>query len=448
VTDRSSEDARIIADSNRRDPLRPYQHEGVSFLQASTSALLADEMGLGKTVQVAVAVRHLHEAGVVRRVLIVAPASLLTNWSFELRRWGPDVAVRSSQGLDASERAVLWALPVPITLAGYEAMRADFLPRSPLKQVDLVVFDEAQRLKNAETDTALAARRVPADRRWALSATPLENDISDLASLATILGMLSQGAGDPSLARLLESLQGHFLRRRKADVLPELPPLLSQELPLLLTGRQLSEYQAARSGTDIEGADSLHLLAVINSLKQICNRASDGTSVKLEALLEIMNDPGGGETRIVVISQYTKTLDWLAERIPLRSIPYVGTMTYSERDRALEDFQKGPTPVALLLSLKAGGVGLNIPDATHVVLFDRWWNPAAEDQAIHRAHRFGRTLPLLVYRLRVIDSIEDRIVEISQDRQRLFDVVVEDSLTESTSATRGWSRDELLRVLR
>jgi SNF2 family DNA or RNA helicase len=123
-------------------------------------------------------------------------------------------------------------------------------------------------------------------------------------------------------------------------------------------------------------------------------------------------------------------------------------MTYSERDRALEDFQKGPTPVALLLSLKAGGVGLNIPDATHVVLFDRWWNPAAEDQAIHRAHRFGRTLPLLVYRLRVIDSIEDRIVEISQDRQRLFDVVVEDSLTESTSATRGWSRDELLRVLR
>lgn len=426
-------------------PLRPYQHEGVSFLVASRSALLADEMGLGKTVQVAVAIERLHRAGELRRVVIVAPASLLTNWAFELSRWGPTAAVRSSQGLGTEERLVLWSLPVPITIVSYEAIRSDFLPKAPLTHLDLVVFDEAQRLKNSETDTALAARRIPAERRWALSATPLENGVSDLVSLANVLGLLPNAKAEPSTADLIECLQGHFLRRRKEDVLPDLPPILSQDLPLTLVGRQSQEYEEVRRGANLE-VDAMHLLALINSLKQICNRASDDTSVKLDALLEIIGDPGGSEARIVLISQYTQTLDWLGSRLPIKTLSYTGRMSYRERDEALAEFRHGPAPVALLLSLKAGGVGLNIPEATHAILFDRWWNPAAEDQAIHRAHRFGRSLPLLVYRFRVLNTIEDKIVEISQERKRVFDEVVEDSLTEPAEARR-WNRQDLLRVL-
>ncbi|MHB1776152.1 MAG: DEAD/DEAH box helicase [Acidimicrobiales bacterium] len=425
--------------------LRRYQDEGVTFLTTSNSALLADEMGLGKTVQVAVAIDRLHRAGGLRRVLIVAPASLLTNWSFELDRWGPSVAVRNSQGLSAEERAALWSLPVPITIVSYEAMRTDFLVRPPLKQLDLVVFDEAQRLKNAETDTALAARRIPSVRRWALSATPLENGVGDLVSITNIIGLLPDRGAPPPIADLIESLQGHFLRRRKEEVLPELPPVLTQDLPLALTGQQLREYQAMRRDANLE-ADSIHLLALINSLKQICNKASDGSSIKLDALREIVGDPGGAEDRLVIISQYTQTLDWIGSELSVKAIPYTGRMSYRERDKALDEFRKGPAPVALLLSLKAGGVGLNIPEATHAVLFDRWWNPAAEDQAIHRAHRFGRSLPLHVYRFRVVDTIEDKIVEISQERQRVFDEVVEDTLAEPLPG-RGWSRQDLLRVL-
>lgn len=426
--------------------LRPYQRDGAQFLASSQSALLADEMGLGKTVQAAQAMRMLDGEGTIRRSLVVAPASLLTNWYHELVRWGPAVAVRSSYDLDATERATLWQLPIPIVVTSYDTLRADFLPRAPVKHFDLVVFDEAQRLKNPRTETALAARRLNADRCWALSATPLENGVGDLATLAQVLGLLPYGLVEPTIAALIESLQGHFLRRRKIDVLPELPPVLTQEIPLRLSGHQLDEYQTMRSSADIANSDSIHLLALINTLKQLCNRASDGSSVKLETLLEILNDPGIGDARLIVISQYTETLDWLAQRLPVRCLQLDGRMDYAARDATLEAFRQIPTPVVLLLSLKAGGVGLNIPEATHVILFDRWWNPAVEDQAIHRAHRFGRRLPLLAYRFRVIDSIEDKIVEISQTRQGIFDEVIEQELSERARSHR-WAREDLLRML-
>lgn len=427
--------------------LRPYQREGVQFLTMSRSALLADEMGLGKTVQVAMALRELHAQGLMRRALIVAPASLLTNWCAELGRWGPPVALRSTQGLDASGRETLWKLPVPLTVTSYEALRSDFLPVAPLKHLDLVVFDEAQRLKNPQTDSVLAAHRVPADRLWALSATPLENGISDLMTLAKVLQLLPRRATEPSLAVLLESLQGNFLRRRKSDVLPELPAVLVQDIPLSLTSRQEVEYLEARRDFDVGKADSSELLVLINTLKQICNQASDGSSSKLDFLLDILHDPGISDARIIVVSQYTKTLDWLSRQLPVRCVSLTGSLSYRERDGALLSFRDGPTPVVLLLSLKAGGVGLNIPEATHAILFDRWWNAAAESQAIHRAHRFGRELPLHVFRFRVVGSIEDRIVELSSGRQQLFDEVVEESLSPVVVGSGGLTREALAQLL-
>jgi len=426
--------------------LRAYQEQGVQFLEDSAQALLADEMGLGKTVQVAVALARLRETGGLRRGLIVCPASLQLNWTRELRRFGPQCAVRSTQDLNESDRHWLYKLPVPIVVTSYEGLRADFLPVAPRTDFDVVVFDEAQRLKNRDSMTTWSAHRASGARTWLLSATPLENGVSDLGSLAEVLDLLPRGSADSEdVARVQEAFQGHFLRRRKVDVLPELPPLIDQELPLRLVGVQRREYEDLLLDHQWNGSVA-DLLALITRLKLVCNRASDGSSAKLEALRVILDDPATEPAKIIVISQYTETLRWLADVLAEQTMLYVGDLSPSQRDQALRAFQESERTTVLLLSLKAGGVGLNIPAATHVVLFDRWWTPAAEEQAIARAHRFGRTGSLLVYTFRVSDTVEDRIVEIARRKSELFDNVVEGEMVAAAEGA-GWSRRDLLSVL-
>lgn len=426
--------------------LRPYQLAGRNFLASSSAALLADEMGLGKTVQVAAAIGQLRAGRSFRRGLIVAPASLLTNWLQELARWGPRLAIRTTSGLSRRERRVVWDLPIPITITSYETLREDFLPVAPVVDLDLVVFDEAQRVKNPAAEVTIAARRVDASRRWALSGTPLENSVGDLASLAEVLGLISVTGKEASLPDVLEALQGRFLRRRKLDVLPELPPILDQELPLDITTDQRREYEAELAGSEYDQASRADILALITRLKQICNFATTGASAKRDTLLDILNDPGMSDAHVIVVSQYTETLKWLAPQLPCATQLFVGSMSQAARESALTAFAESQEASALLLSLKAGGVGLNIPHATHVVLFDRWWNPAAEEQAINRAHRFGRELPLTVYRFRTVGTIEDQIVRIIGERRQLFDDVVNEQLA-GDEASERWTREELLRLL-
>lgn len=423
--------------------LRRYQEQGVKFLNDAPSRLLADEMGLGKTVQVAVALARLRAARQLRRALVVAPSSLLLNWQRELARFGPACAVRTTSDLDEDGRRWLYRLPVPITVASYEAVRADFLLMPPTNDFDVVIFDEAQRLKNRESTTAIAARRISAGRRWLLSATPLENGVADLGSLAEVMRVLDgRSADDPRL--VTAALQGNFLRRRKADVLPELPALIEQEVPLALTGRQRTEYDSLTDGVATDGSMA-DLLAAITRLKQVCNRGAGGESVKLDALRVLLDEAAHERPKFIIISQYTETLRWLSERLPFRALLFVGDLSHEERDDVLTDFRSTNDSAVLLLSLKAGGVGLNIVEATHVVMFDRWWTPAAEQQAVARAHRFGRETPLLVYSFRVVDTVEDRIVEIAAGKRRLFDDIVEGALTED--ATPGWTRQDLLEVI-
>jgi SNF2 family DNA or RNA helicase len=424
--------------------LRRYQEQGVVFLSDGPSRLLADEMGLGKTVQVAVALDRLRQAGGLRRALIVAPSSLLLNWQRELARFGPRCAVRTTLDLTEEDRRWLYRLPVPITVASYESVRSDFLVEPPDVAFDVVVFDEAQRLKNRDSVTAIATRRIRSDRRWLLSATPLENRIGDLGSLAEIMRLLEPRHVDDPI-RVTEALQGAFFRRRKVDVLPELPPLIHQEIPLLMEGAQRLEHDVLAEAASSDGTVA-DLLALITRMKQVCNRGSNGDSVKLDALHVLLEDAAEEHFKFIVISQYTDTLHWLSDVLDLRTLLFTGDMSQRERDETLTAFRAAQGSAVLLLSLKAGGVGLNIQEATHVVMFDRWWTPAAEQQAVARAHRFGRTLPLLVYSFRVVDSVEDRIVTIAAHKLGLFEEIVEERLTSSAADT-GWTRRDLLRVL-
>ena len=441
---------RNLAESQLHIPakLHDYQWEGIAFLYRSHSALLADEMGLGKTVQTAVALALLLNGGSeISRVLIVAPSSLTINWMEELETWAPSVTARRVQG-SARAREAFYLLPIPILVSSYEQIRYDGLDRIPSDTFDLVVLDEAQRIKNKNSATALACRLLPRKRAWALSATPLENDEDDVAS---IVGFLDPMVGrNLSTANLAKKLGSVMLRRRKSDVRAELPPVILQDLKLSLSTSQRERYndlwvnRATTVGSNVTDGDiSAALLGLITRLKIICNfDVAANTSSKLDALKAI-SESAGKSARILVFSQFVETLHWISDRIDLPHDLLTGSMSLTERQTVIDRFKADSVPRGLLVSLRAGGVGLNLGAATHVVLFDRWWNPAVEVQAIYRAHRFDRDDPLHVVRFLVTDSIEERIAAILDRKKRLFNEIVESA----EKTTYRFTKKELMEIL-
>lgn len=432
---------------NVPETLHEYQWDGVAFLYRSSGALLADEMGLGKTVQTAVALAILlHGQNAVNRALIVAPASLTVNWMRELAFWAPSITARRVTG-NARAREAYYLLPIPVLVASYEQVRFDALDRIPAGTFDLVVLDEAQRIKNPDAATSFACRLLPRDRAWALSATPLENDERDVASILRFL--------DPAMRRQLSrssmagQLENRMLRRRKTEVRAELPPVLVQDLEVDLSDEQRTTYddlwfgRAATIRSTMRDDPGIALLALITRLKIVCNYDTDSRkSSKLEALRTIM-EGAGRDARILIFSQFVETLLWLSERLVFPHDLLTGSMAMDARYGAIAAFECSAAPRALLISLRAGGVGLNLGAASHVVLFDRWWNPAVEVQAIFRAHRFDRELPLHVIRFLVVDTIEERIARILARKEELFDEIVE-----SVEMTHHrFTREELMDIL-
>lgn len=442
------QDLRNVAEDQLKLPadLHPYQWEGVAFLHQSTSALLADEMGLGKTVQAAVALTLLlNGKSEIDRALIVAPASLTLNWMSELATWAPSLATRRLQGAAASRKA-FYLLPIPVLVSSYEQIRQDGLDQIPRGRFDLVILDEAQRIKNQNSATALACRLLPRKRAWALSATPLENDRKDTASILAFLD--PDIHRDPDASRLKKRLETMMLRRRKREVRAELPAVIAQDLHLELSAAQRVTYDdlwTARTALISEDRKDSNtaMLGLITRLKLICNYdVASGSSSKLEALRAIC-EGAGQSARILVFSQFVQTLRQISQRIGIPHDLLIGSMSAAQRQRSIDQFRTGQTPRALLISLRAGGVGLNLGEATHTLLFDRWWNPAVEFQAVYRAHRFHREEPLHMIRFLIRDSVEERIAEVLDRKGALFDEIIE-----SVEGTRNrLSKTELMAIL-
>ncbi|MDI3098283.1 SNF2-related protein [Streptomyces sp. AN-3] len=453
--------------------LRDYQLRGLAWLDLMTSlglgGCLADDMGLGKTVTVIAL--HLKRAR-TEPTLVVCPASLLGNWQREITRFAPGVPVRRFHGPDRT----LDDLTGGFVLTTYGTMRsaAATLAERPW---GMVVADEAQHVKNPYSATAKALRTIPSPARVALTGTPVENNLSELWALLDwttpgLLGPLKSfrarharavenGEDEEAVERLARLIRPFLLRRRKSDpgIVPELPPKTETDHPVPLTREQAALYEAVvrESMAAIEAAEGMGrrglVLKLLTSLKQICDHpalflkeetAPGGTdrltarSGKLALLDELLDTVLAEDGSVLVFTQYVGMARLIVSHLRARAVPVDllhGGTPVPERERMVDRFQSGAVPV-LVLSLKAAGTGLNLTRAGHVVHFDRWWNPAVEEQATDRAYRIGQTQPVQVHRLITEGTVEDRIADMLRSKRALADAVLgsgESALTELTA---------------
>ena len=428
-------------------PLFPYQIEGVRTLIQSPRLLLGDEMGLGKSVQAIAALRILLHRREIGRALLVVPASLLEQWRREWRRWAPEIVVWSIGGAPATRRFG-WNARAHVTLVSYETLRADAdLRRGPLQQNwGVVVLDEAQKIKNADSEIARVALQLPRAKSWILSGTPLENSVEDLASLLEFL--TGQRLSGWNLRATLQTLQ---LRRRKSEVLAQLPPKISADVPLELAPAQRKSYQRAQQDGIValqSGPISIEsVLALLTRLKQICNfDPQTGASAKADDLRARLAELGEEGHKSLIFTQFSddrfgarRLAAALNEFSPL---VFTGDLSAPERTAVLDRFAEDDAARVLILSLRAGAQGLNLPQASYVFHFDRWWNPAVEAQAEARAHRLGQQKPVHVYRYISPDTVEERIAQVLQEKSALFEEMIEGAGID----TARLSRDELLRA--
>ena len=414
----------------------PYQLSGISFLFGAHHAILADEMGLGKTMQAITTIRLLLRQGELRNILLICPKPLVTNWQREFTLWAPEIHVQVIEG-NPERRKWLWQKDnIPVRIANYELLNRDLeyydLPRSlGGPHFDLVVLDESQRIKNRNSATSHAVRSLSRSRSWALTGTPVENSPDDLVG---IFEFLSPGYLSPGMkpATMSDMVGDYILRRTKDKVLTDLPPKLIRDAHLELAPAQRIAYTRAEEEGILrlnDMGDSLtiqNVFELVLRLKQICNfEPATGESTKLERLLADIDEVAASGRKAIIFSQWVETLvklrEYLAQYHP---VEYHGKVPVKQRDSIIQTFRDDKNCHVILMSYGAGSVGLNLQFANYVFLFDRWWNPAVEDQAINRAHRIGASGPVTVTRFLIADTIEERIDHVLQSKRKLFEEIM------------------------
>ena len=516
----------VAAPASLADTLRPYQVEGFRWLARLASlgfgGILADEMGLGKTLQMIALVKSLRDSGQLGGpVLVACPASLVFNWADEFARFAPDVPVCALEGSRAHREALLFratqgidegrvlgcgddagedarttgeriagasSADVPcVIVASYDRVRID---GAQLARVEwgLVVLDEAQYIKNHATKTTRAVKRLRSRLRFALTGTPIENRLSELWSIFDFLmpGFLGSyerfreryelgivGEDEEAAARLRALIEPFLLRRRKTEVLTDLPAKLEsiRYVPLSREQRRLYDGAEQRLREDLNAQkrqnasranrrghipdaekSAVEVLAELTRLRQIALDPSlvfenyKGGAEKLGAIMELVDEAADAGRKVLVFSQFTSYLDVLSAELDRRGIAHftiTGATPKRERVRLVNQFNDDETPV-FLVSLKAGGTGLNLTGASVVVHADPWWNAAATDQATDRAHRIGQSREVDVYKVVAKGTIDERIVALQEAKRDLADSVI---AATNGEALAGLTRERLAELL-
>lgn len=452
--------------------LRPYQKTGFRWLKTLESCgfggILADEMGLGKTAQV---IAFLATVTSDLPSLVVCPASLVLNWKDELEKFAPALRVRLILGPAAARRTLLAAqTPDDVWVTSYELLRQD-LAQYREKRFYCCILDEAQHIKNQSTLISKAVKQIDCRQRFVLTGTPIENRLSELWNLFDFLmpGYLFSHqrfveklekpvvkSRDPEAAAQLRRLvQPFLLRRLKRDVLRELPPKVEYVRRIPLSEEERRVYHAAAlqvlQSFAGEGRSKLAVLAALTQLRQICCAPGlcfanyQGPSSKLEAALELCAGMVENGHQVLLFSQFTSMLDLIRPRLDalgISSFTLEGATSKEQRSRLVKAFNAGAASV-FLISLKAGGTGLNLTAADVVIHYDPWWNLAAQDQATDRTHRIGQRASVQVYKLITQDTIEERILELQAKKAQLMDTIAGDS----EGGILQMSQEELLALL-
>lgn len=444
--------------------LRGYQKEGVGWLQLlrdiGFSGVLADDMGLGKTVQTLAHLLIEFEAGRLDApALIVAPTSLMTNWRREAEKFAPSLKVLTIHGPD--RKSLFEKIPESqIVLTTYALLARD-MPELERYHYHIVLLDEAQNIKNPKTNAARAAKSLRANQRICLTGTPMENHLGELWSIFDFLlpGFLGseqhfqkqfrlpieKSNSDERRKALTRRVRPFMLRRTKEEVVKELPPKTEIIEHIELHGAQRDLYESirlamharVRDAVQRQGVSKSHIviLDALLKLRQVCcdprllklESAHDvQESAKLERLLEMLPEMIDEGRKVLLFSQFTSMLALIEQEMRKRSVSYAKlTGETVDRGEQVEKFQSGAVPL-FLLSLKAGGTGLNLTAADTVIHYDPWWNPAAERQASDRAHRIGQDKPVFVYKLCTLNTVEEKIQELQSKKQELADALFDD----------------------
>jgi superfamily II DNA or RNA helicase len=447
----------VSVPTNLQATLRPYQQQGLNWLQFlrqhQLAGILADDMGLGKTLQTLAHILTEKEAGrLTHPALIVAPLSLLGNWQREAARFCPSLRTHIHHGL-LRHGAAQDLSGFDIVLTPYSLLHRD---RDLWLATDwhLLVLDEAQNIKNANTHAAQTVGDIPSRHRLCLSGTPMENHLGELWSLFHFLmpgflgsqkrfGVLFRNpierqGNSEKMDQLRKRITPFMLRRTKDVVASELPPKIETLMPVPLQGKQADLYETIRLGMEKTVRDALNaqglaksqitILDALLKLRQVCcdprllklGAASQvQQSAKLEQLLDMLPKMVAEGRKILLFSQFTQMLGLIEQELPRLGIPWVKLTGQSKnRDAIIDRFTSGEVPL-FLISLKAGGVGLNLPQADTVIHYDPWWNPAVENQATDRAHRIGQTQNVWVLKLVAQGTIEERMLALQERKAQL-----------------------------
>jgi len=441
---------------NLAERLRPYQRIGVNWLQHlganGLGGILADEMGLGKTVQALAAVAAVCDRRRGKPSLVVCPTSLVNNWQAEAARFTPGLKTLLLHGPNRQTQFADIA-GHDLVITSYALLRRDS-EQYARWEFDTVILDEAQNIKNRFSQNAQATKTLKAARRFVLTGTPLENSLADLWSIFDFLmpgylgpakefkdryeAPIARGGDAAALRRLRQRLRPFVLRRTKAEVAPELPARIEQVAGCEMSAEQQSVYQAIldqgrrevfeHAGKGGEAKKRMTVLTTLTRLRQACCHldllpARDGKiwsepSAKLELCLELIEEAISGGHRVLVFSQFTTLLKLIAAALPTPYCYLDGATV--DRDGEVRRFQATPDIPVFLISLKAGGTGLNLTGADTVIHFDPWWNPAVEEQATARAHRIGQANIVTSYKLITQGSVEEKIVRLQEKKKALI----------------------------
>jgi len=462
----------ITVPKGLKTQLRDYQQQGLNWLQSLRNnqfgGVLADDMGLGKTIQTLAHLQYEKEQGRLQKAsLIVAPTSLVGNWYEEATRFTPELKVLIFHGLN---RHLDNFDDYDLVISTYGLIQRD-KSRFLSYPFYYLILDEAQSIKNARTKTTQIVQQLQGNHRLCLTGTPLENHLGELWSLFHFLmpGFLGDAKRFRQFFRapiekhadydkrelLARRIQPFMLRRTKNEVARELPAKTEMTRTIELSGRQRDLYEAIRMSMEKKvrdaiakqglGRSHIMLLDALLKLRQVCcdprllslpeASMAHGASAKLDTLMELIDNLMEEGRRVLVFSQFTSMLKLIEEQLTARDYIYLKLTGHTQNRQALvRDFQEGKAPI-FLISLKAGGTGLNLTRADTVIHYDPWWNPAVEDQATDRSHRIGQENPVFVYKLITVGTVEESILKMQEKKRQLVDGILANHVTGSMTLT-------------